>query len=116
MTIDSSTKATDSMTKNLDSGKIAIDSETEDGDISTKFFDNYTTANTVEPQIIYMWQDWFGEWHKGDEPPKKPICLICKKWSPWLTRIGYPSEHDGDWICMDCLDEMIALRMKEEGE
>jgi len=34
-------------------------------------------------------------------------CINCGKDKPGMTQMPYPSEHDGDWLCNECLAEIV---------
>ena len=40
-------------------------------------------------------------------PPTYPVCIKCGRSSLGMTKIPYPSNHDDELICNDCLAKII---------
>lgn len=43
------------------------------------------------------------------KPPIGPQCIRCGfRRTHGTVRLIYPSTHDGEWICMECIDGLLA--------
>lgn len=61
------------------------------------------------PRCHQIWAYWVPKCDCTPEPPK---CIICGKASAMMDVAPYPSKHDGEPVCQECIAGFIDANVK----